>query len=212
MTRDRAPTRAARRLLALVARRPPTHRARPAARVPRRRAERQGDVRADRRRQGRAHDAAVDRHVRVPRPGKFRWTYEKPYEQLIVGDGEQAVDLRRGPEPGDRAQARRGARRDAGGAARRQQRRSSRTFTLARRAAAATGSTGSRRRRETQRIGVRAHPHRLRRQPACDAMELHRQLRPDARCSRSPTSSAIRSSHADAVPVRPPKGADVVGD
>jgi outer membrane lipoprotein carrier protein len=23
------------------------------------------------------------------RPGKFRWTYEKPYEQLIVGDGER---------------------------------------------------------------------------------------------------------------------------
>ncbi|MFA6312731.1 MAG: outer membrane lipoprotein chaperone LolA [Sterolibacterium sp.] len=23
------------------------------------------------------------------RPGKFRWTYEKPYDQLIVGDGER---------------------------------------------------------------------------------------------------------------------------
>ncbi|SDY20304.1 outer membrane lipoprotein chaperone LolA [Nitrosomonas sp. Nm58] len=23
------------------------------------------------------------------RPGKFRWTYEKPYQQLIVGDGEK---------------------------------------------------------------------------------------------------------------------------
>lgn len=23
------------------------------------------------------------------RPGKFRWTYQKPYEQLIVGDGEK---------------------------------------------------------------------------------------------------------------------------
>ncbi len=26
--------------------------------------------------------------VQFERPGKFRWTYEKPYEQLIVGDGE----------------------------------------------------------------------------------------------------------------------------
>jgi outer membrane lipoprotein carrier protein len=25
--------------------------------------------------------------VQFERPGKFRWTYEKPYEQLIVGDG-----------------------------------------------------------------------------------------------------------------------------
>ena len=27
--------------------------------------------------------------VQFERPGKFRWTYEKPYEQLIVGDGEK---------------------------------------------------------------------------------------------------------------------------
>jgi outer membrane lipoprotein carrier protein len=27
--------------------------------------------------------------VQFQRPGKFRWTYSKPYEQLIVGDGEQ---------------------------------------------------------------------------------------------------------------------------
>jgi outer membrane lipoprotein carrier protein len=26
--------------------------------------------------------------VQFQRPGKFRWTYEKPYQQLIVGDGE----------------------------------------------------------------------------------------------------------------------------
>ena len=25
------------------------------------------------------------------RPGKFRWTYEKPYEQLIVADGQRLV-------------------------------------------------------------------------------------------------------------------------
>jgi outer membrane lipoprotein carrier protein len=27
--------------------------------------------------------------VQFQRPGKFRWTYSKPYEQLIVGDGEK---------------------------------------------------------------------------------------------------------------------------
>lgn len=27
--------------------------------------------------------------VQFERPGKFRWTYEKPYEQLIVGDGRK---------------------------------------------------------------------------------------------------------------------------
>src|SRR3954469_9103856 len=27
--------------------------------------------------------------VQFQRPGKFRWAYEKPYEQLIVGDGEK---------------------------------------------------------------------------------------------------------------------------
>ncbi|MGH6623778.1 MAG: outer membrane lipoprotein chaperone LolA, partial [Burkholderiaceae bacterium] len=25
------------------------------------------------------------------RPGRFRWSYDKPYEQLIVGDGERLV-------------------------------------------------------------------------------------------------------------------------
>ena len=27
--------------------------------------------------------------MQFERPGKFRWVYEKPYEQLIVGDGAQ---------------------------------------------------------------------------------------------------------------------------
>ena len=27
--------------------------------------------------------------MQFERPGKFRWVYEKPYEQLIVGDGDQ---------------------------------------------------------------------------------------------------------------------------
>ena len=34
------------------------------------------------------------------RPGKFRWTYEKPHEQVLVGDGSEALDPRSGPEPG----------------------------------------------------------------------------------------------------------------
>ena len=54
------------------------------------------------------------------RPGKFRWTVEKPYGQLLVGDGAARLGLRRGLEPGHRAQSRRGARRDARGAAVRQ--------------------------------------------------------------------------------------------
>lgn len=47
------------------------------------------------------------------RPGKFRWSYEKPYEQLVVGDGAKVWGLRPRPEPGDRAPARRGAGRTA---------------------------------------------------------------------------------------------------
>ena len=27
--------------------------------------------------------------MQFERPGKFRWTYQKPYEQIIVGDGEK---------------------------------------------------------------------------------------------------------------------------
>ena len=27
--------------------------------------------------------------MQFQRPGKFRWSYQKPYEQLIVGDGEK---------------------------------------------------------------------------------------------------------------------------
>ncbi|WP_249383940.1 outer membrane lipoprotein chaperone LolA [Chitinivorax sp. B] len=28
-------------------------------------------------------------HVTIQRPGKFRWSYIKPYDQLIVGDGQK---------------------------------------------------------------------------------------------------------------------------
>ena len=50
--------------------------------------DRAGHVHAD----GRRQDAAARRRRRrgtfaFARPGKFRWTYDKPFEQLIVGDG-----------------------------------------------------------------------------------------------------------------------------
>ena len=41
-------------------------------------------------RQGTGRHARVDRHVlRSSGPGKFRWLYQTPYEQLIVGDGDK---------------------------------------------------------------------------------------------------------------------------
>ena len=39
---------------------------------------------------GKPQTAATGRFV-FQRPGKFRWTYEKPYEQLIVADGQRLV-------------------------------------------------------------------------------------------------------------------------
>jgi outer membrane lipoprotein carrier protein len=53
--------------------------------------------------------------MQFERPGKFRWVYEKPYEQLIVGDGtriwfydrdlnqvtERKLDLAIGSSPAD---------------------------------------------------------------------------------------------------------------
>ncbi len=35
--------------------------------------------------------AAASGQFVFQRPGKFRWTYEKPYEQLIVADGQRLV-------------------------------------------------------------------------------------------------------------------------
>jgi len=32
------------------------------------------------------------------RPGRFPWVYDKPVDQLIVGDGERVLDLRSGPQ------------------------------------------------------------------------------------------------------------------
>ena len=29
--------------------------------------------------------------MQFERPGKFRWNYKKPYEQLIIGDGENSM-------------------------------------------------------------------------------------------------------------------------
>ena len=46
-------------------------------------------------------------------PGKFRWTVEKPYQQLLVGDGQRVWVYGRGLEAGHRAQSRRSAGRHA---------------------------------------------------------------------------------------------------
>ena len=52
--------------------------------------ERQGRVPSDRHRQGQTRGQKESTGTfAFPRPGKFRWTYEKPFEQLIVGDGEK---------------------------------------------------------------------------------------------------------------------------
>ena len=130
----------------------------------------------------------------LARPGKFRWTYEKPYEQLIVGDGAARVDLRRGSEPGHRAQARRRARRDARRAACRRPGRRAR-FTLARICRRRTGSSGvdatpmtpgdARSPRSASASTRKGLPR---------AMELDRRVRPEDASCASPRSSAIRSS------------------
>ena len=95
---------------------------------------RRGHVQAD----GGEQDARARRRTRRARSrsrgrASSAGRYEKPFEQLIVGDGAQRVDLRPRPEPGDRAQARRRARRDARGAARRRQRAREELHALGRR-------------------------------------------------------------------------------
>ncbi len=42
-------------------------------------------------RQGAKSAPAATGQFVFQRPGKFRWTYEKPYEQLIVADGQRLV-------------------------------------------------------------------------------------------------------------------------
>lgn len=42
-------------------------------------------------RQGAAKQPASTGRFEFQRPGKFRWTYVKPYEQLIVADGERLI-------------------------------------------------------------------------------------------------------------------------
>ena len=110
--------------------------------------------------------ASGRRSARSPRPGQVPLELRaSPIEQLIVGDGARALDLRRGPEPGHRAQARRSALgATPGGAARRRQRRRAR-FELkdagaARRPGVGRGDAAER------GGGLRAHPHGLRAQPA----------------------------------------------
>ena len=141
------------------------------------------------------------------RPGKFRWTYDKPFEQLIVGDGEKVwiydhdlnqvivrkLDAALGATPaallaGDNALEK--------------------NFTLRR------GRRGRRPRvrggdAEGRRLAVQAHSPRLRRRPAAkDAIDGR--VRPDdgadvQRPRRNPKLPA------DTFHFTPPKGADVVG-
>ena len=51
------------------------------------------------------------------RPNRFRFAYTKPFEQLIVADGQKVWIYDTRPEPGQQPQARPGAGRHAGGAA-----------------------------------------------------------------------------------------------
>jgi outer membrane lipoprotein carrier protein len=55
--------------------------------------------------------------VAISRPGKLRWDIQKPYPQLVVGDGEKIWIYDRRTEAGDGAQGRAGDQRFAGGAA-----------------------------------------------------------------------------------------------
>ena len=109
------------------------------------------------------------------RPGKFRWTYDKPHKQVLVGDGAEALDPRPGPEPGHGEAHRQGDLVHARGAARRARTTSPRSSRC--------GTPGSSRR---PRLGRGAR--RRRRTPASSAcawackgkslaaMELHDQL------------------------------------
>ena len=144
------------------------------------------------------------------RPGKFRWTYDKPFEQLIVGDGEKLwiydrdlnqvivrkLDRALGVEP--RGDPRR--RQRAGAELRRSPT-----------AAAATGSSSSTRVRGRRTSGferVRIGSHG---QPAA-ADGVRRQLRQPDDAGASP--SFERNVALDAAQFRftPPPGADVVGE
>ena len=142
------------------------------------------------------------------RPGKFRWTYDKPFDQLIVGDGASVwvydkdlnqvivrkLDAALGATPaallaGDNALER--------------------NFDLGRRAG---GRRPRIRRRDAaqRRLAVQAHSPRISRQPAAGD-DAGRRVRPDHRARRSAASSAIRRSPADLFRFTPPPGADVVG-
>jgi outer membrane lipoprotein carrier protein len=52
-------------------------------------AQRAHGVRPERRRPARPQDEESTGAFLFSRPGKFRWIYLKPFEQLIVGDGEK---------------------------------------------------------------------------------------------------------------------------
>jgi outer membrane lipoprotein carrier protein len=143
------------------------------------------------------------------RPGKFRWTYDKPYYQLLVGDGEKLWvhdrDLNQVTVKtlGD-ALASTPAALLAG------RNELERNFELTRRRCRGRPDLG---RRETQGCGgrFRVGAHRFRRRHVA-RHGAARQLRSDDRCCASPPSSAIRSSMDAQFRFTPPAGADVIGD
>ncbi|MCK7498209.1 MAG: outer-membrane lipoprotein carrier protein LolA [Comamonadaceae bacterium] len=145
-----------------------------------------------------------------PRPGKFRWTYDKPYYQLIVGDGEklwvydkdlnQVTVKKLGQALG--ATSRRAARRATT--------TWERNFVL-KDAGRSEGLDMVEATPQGRGRHLRAGAHRLVRQPAA-AHGTARQLRPDDDAAASASSSAIRSVDADQFRFTPPKGADVVGE
>ncbi len=127
----------------------------------------------------------------LSRPGKFRWNVEKPYKQLLVGDGQRVWVYRRGPEPGDRAQGRRRARRHAGGAAFRQPGRRARVRVEGPagggRPRLAGGDAARRRMRHSPRSAWASMPRVWPRSKSSTRSARR------ASCA-SPTSSAIRNS------------------
>ena len=141
------------------------------------------------------------------RPGKFRWSYDKPFEQLVVGDGAKVwvydKDLNQViVRPLDAALGATPAALLAGDNA------LERNFTLV------DGGDGRRPRvgrRDAQggRVDVHEGPHRLpRRAAARDG--AHRRVRPDDAPRVRRVRAQRRACAADLFRFTPPPGADVV--
>jgi outer membrane lipoprotein carrier protein len=140
------------------------------------------------------------------RPDRFRFAYTKPYQQLIVSDGQKVVDPRRRPQPGDGAQVLAGARRHAGrGAGRRLTRRRTSTSPalpakdgLEWAEAKPKAKDGA---FQSVRIGFKGRD--------LAAIEITDSFG-SARCCSSPSSCPTRRSGPTASRFVVPKGADVI--